>query len=148
MTEDPAEDTSDFDFEAARVRDAELKEKGKQYIDKKRSAEFSGIQSGDKVLVKQQQSNKLDLPFSPSIHTVIKRHGHEAFVQSEEGKIRDIAHLKKYHDELPSTHLKMTTKSQSRSQRLPATNRQRQTTPTHDNKNSRHSLMNNQLVSQ
>ena len=100
------EDTSDFDFEAVQVRDGEMKEKGKQYIDKKRSAESSGIKSGDKVLVKQQQRSKLDLPFHPSIHTVIKRDGHEVVVRSEEGKIyrRDIAHVKKY-CEPPSTEL-------------------------------------------
>jgi len=95
---DSVENTSDFDFEAVRVRDSELKEKGKQYIDQKRSAQSSEVKSGDKVLVKQQQSDKLSLPYNPSIHTVIKRNGHEAIVKSDtSGRTyrRGMAHIKK-----------------------------------------------------
>jgi len=71
------------------------------------------MKSGDKVLVKQQQSDKLSLPYNPSIHTVIKRNGHEAIVKSDtSGKTyhRGMAHIKKYR-EGDSTEAKSTENS-------------------------------------
>ena len=71
------------------------------------------MKSGDKVLVKQQQSDELSLPLNPSIHTVIKRNGHEAIIKSDtSGRTyrRGMAHIKKYR-EGDSTEAKSTENS-------------------------------------
>ena len=71
------------------------------------------MKSGDKVLVKQQQSDKLSLPYNTSIHTVIKRDGHEAIVKSDtSGRTYRLgmAHIKKYR-EGDSTEAKSTENS-------------------------------------
>ena len=49
-----------------RDRDAEKKEKGKMYSDKRRGASETEIHSGDKVLVKQNRENKISSPFNTS----------------------------------------------------------------------------------
>jgi len=78
------------------------------------------VKSGDKVLVKQQQSDKLSLPYNPSIHTVIKRNGHEAVVKSDtSGRTyrRGMAHIKKY-CEGDSTEAKSTENSDDKDRQL------------------------------
>ena len=97
---DSTENTSDVDFEAARLKDSQEKEKGKCYIDAKRSAKISEIKPGDKVLLTQQQSGKLSLPFHPEPFTVIQRHNQEVLVNSKEGTVyrRNIAHVKAYRE--------------------------------------------------
>ena len=59
---------------------------------------FSDIKPGDKVLLQQQQSNKLSLPYNPELFTVADRHGQEVIVKSQDGTIyrRNVAHIKKY----------------------------------------------------
>ena len=46
-------------------RDALYKFKQNEYADTKRSAEYSIIQEGDEVLLKQTRENKLDTNFEP-----------------------------------------------------------------------------------
>ena len=53
-------------------RDAERKEKGKIYADKKRNAVESNIQAGDKVLMKQDKKNKLSTFFNPEPFRVLQ----------------------------------------------------------------------------
>lgn len=51
--------------EDVRDRDRVAKQKGKDYRDDRRNAQESGLQQGDRVLLKQCRSNKLDTPFCP-----------------------------------------------------------------------------------
>ena len=63
--------------------------------------------------MKQQQSDRLSLPYNPSIHTVINRNGHEDIVKSDtSGRTyrRRMAHIKKYR-EGDSTEAKSTENS-------------------------------------
>ncbi|XP_055306964.1 uncharacterized protein K02A2.6-like [Sitodiplosis mosellana] len=90
-----------------RDRDAEMKQKGKEYADRKRHAQANDLKEGDEVIVKRQiVSNKLDTAFEPVIHTVAKRMGSEVIVvHSGTGKQyrRNVAHVKKIpeHSEIP-----------------------------------------------
>ena len=44
-------------------KDSVAKQKGNDYADDQRNAQESGLQQGDRVLLKQSRSNKLDTPF-------------------------------------------------------------------------------------
>jgi len=72
----------DFDIDTARQKDAEQKQKN--YSDDRRGAVFSDIKPGDKVLLQQQQSNKLSLPYNPGLFTVAERYGQEVIVKSQD----------------------------------------------------------------
>ena len=92
------ETIADFDIDTARQKDAEQKQKGKNHSDERRGVVFSDIKPGDKVLLQQQQSNKLPLPYNPGLFTVADRHGPEVIVKSQDGTTyrRNVAHVKKY----------------------------------------------------
>jgi len=98
MKLDGFETIADFDIDTARQKDAEQKQKGKNYSDDRRGAVFSDIKPGDTVLLQQQQSNKLSLPYNPGLFTVADRHGQEVIVTSQDGTTyrRNVAHVKKY----------------------------------------------------
>jgi len=99
-------ETTEYEWETTRLKDQETKQKGKYYSDTKRRAESSDIKPGDKVLLKQQQNNKLSLPFSPALYTVVNKHGQEITVKSEDGVTyrRNVAHLKKYCEPAVDAH--------------------------------------------
>ena len=81
-------------------RDAERKEKGKIYADKKRNAVESNIQAGDKVLMKQDKKNKLSTFFNPEPFRVLQKNGNSVLVEADTGvqykRICDQAHQKGY----------------------------------------------------
>lgn len=87
------------EFSEFRDRDAEMKQKGKEYADRKRRAQTNDIEEGDEVVVKRQIiTNKLATTFEPTIHKVTKRSGSEVIVEhSGTGKQyrRNVAHVKK-----------------------------------------------------
>lgn len=87
------------DFEV-RDRDAERKEKGKMYSDKRRMAAETDIRAGDQVLVKQDRENKLSTPFNKSPFKVVKMNGNSAIVESDQGVQykRNVTHLKKFNE--------------------------------------------------
>ena len=64
-----------FDVQKCRDNDAEMKEKGKMYIDVKRNAVNKDLKVGDKVLLKQNESNKMSTVYrkDPFIITERKR---------------------------------------------------------------------------
>jgi len=96
---DISDTVTDLDLETVRYRDTEEKRKGKNYTDAKRGATISDIKTGDKVLLQQQQNNKLSLPYYPELFTVADRRGHEVTVTSDEdGRSirRNVAFVKKY----------------------------------------------------
>ena len=80
-----------------RERDALYKLKQKEYADTKRSAEYSIIQEGDEVLLKQTRKNKLDTNFEPTPYKVVQKDGNALLLENDEGvrKMRNVAHVKK-----------------------------------------------------
>ncbi|XP_055847378.1 uncharacterized protein K02A2.6-like [Episyrphus balteatus] len=80
-------------------RDKEMKEKGKQYSDKRRHAKESDIEVGDEVLAKLMcRVNKLSPVFEPSTYKVIDKKGGDVLIESlDSGKKyrRNISHLQK-----------------------------------------------------
>ena len=91
---------------AVRDRDSELKEKGKMYADKRRGANNSDIQAGDKVLVRQDKVNKFSTVFSPRPFTVRQRYGNSVLVETDSGVQykRNITAVKPYYQPLHSDH--------------------------------------------
>ena len=67
-----------------RDRDAEHKEKGKIYSDKRRRAIETDIHAGDQVLVKQDREHKLSTPFNASPFKVVEMNGNRAIVESND----------------------------------------------------------------
>ena len=89
-----------LDHQEIRDRDAERKEKGKQYSDVRRNARESEIKSGDTVLMKQDLENKFSTQFKPQPYTVLNKTGNSVLVQSDQGVKyrRNVTHLKKFHE--------------------------------------------------
>lgn len=84
---------------SVRERDAVVKEKGKDYSDRKRNAKQSELQEGDVVLAKRmRKNNKLDTNFSNEEFIVKRKEGLDTIIKSSKsGKEyrRSSAHLKK-----------------------------------------------------
>lgn len=80
-------------------RDRELKEKGKEYGDKKRKAKTDELEQGQKVYVKNMnRENKLTSNFNATPHTIINKDGRDVQIRNDEtGKQyrRNVIHLKK-----------------------------------------------------
>lgn len=80
-----------------RDRDAERKEKGKEY--ERRGAKPIQIEEGDRVLVKRQiKENKLQSMFEPTEFVVVRRQGAEVTVESTVTKKlyrRNVAHVQR-----------------------------------------------------
>ena len=73
------------DDQKARDRDKEAKERGKLYADEKRDARESDVKEGDRVLLKQEQTNKLTLTFRPEPFRVLDKTRNSVVVESPEG---------------------------------------------------------------
>lgn len=84
----------------ARDRDTLMKNKGKEYADRKRQATASSIDIGEKVYVKNTvKENKLSTTFDDVTHTVVNKEGNDVeLVNDDNGKRlrRNIVHLKKF----------------------------------------------------
>lgn len=80
-------------------RDKELKEKGKEYSDRRRKATVDELEQGQKVYVKNiNKKDKLTPNFNATPYTVIKKDGGDVQVRNDEtGKEyrRNVIHLKK-----------------------------------------------------
>ncbi|XP_055632369.1 uncharacterized protein K02A2.6-like [Toxorhynchites rutilus septentrionalis] len=83
----------------ARDRDAVVKEKGKEYTDRRRGAKESDLEQGDHVLVKRmRKSSKLDADYNSEEFVICRKTGTDSIIQSRDtGKLyrRSSAHLKK-----------------------------------------------------
>jgi hypothetical protein len=91
------------DFEV-RDRDSEMKEKGKDYGDKRQGCSESDYSPGDKVLVKQHRENKLDTTFKMEPMVVKAKHGNSVALESNGTEYNhNVTHMKKYVDK-PSCH--------------------------------------------
>lgn len=80
-------------------RDHELKEKGKEYSDRRRKATIDDLEPGQKVYVKNMiKDNKLTSNFNATPHTIVQKNGGDVQVRNETtGKEyrRNVMHLKK-----------------------------------------------------
>lgn len=87
-----------------RDRDALMKQKGKEYADRKRHAKPNDVKEGDEVVAKRQIiTNKLATKFEPTVYNVIKRSGAEVTIVNPGTGTqykRNVAHVKK----LPPTN--------------------------------------------
>lgn len=86
-----------------RDRDRVVKEKGKEYADRKRGAIETSLEPGDKVYVKNLTPNNKTCPnFNSKPHTIISRSGGDVQVRNDEtgqDYRRNIIHLKKVEGE-------------------------------------------------
>ncbi|XP_072936215.1 uncharacterized protein [Epargyreus clarus] len=86
-----------------RDKDRMEKEKGKEYGDRKRHAEYPSLSEGDKVYVKDmEKGNKLSTTFKPTPHVVEHSDGGDVVVRNEETgqKLRrNVIHLKRVEGE-------------------------------------------------
>lgn len=79
-----------------RDRDSEKKEMGKVHGDSRRNAQTCDIHPGDRVLLKQEKSNKLTTPFKPAPLTVMQRNGNSVIIEGDGVQYkRNITHVKK-----------------------------------------------------
>lgn len=90
------------DDEETRDKDLMLKEKGKEYTDRRRNAKPNNINVGDQVFVKNMaKDNKLSTNFRPEPHTVTDRRQSDVIVRNQDtGKEyrRHVSHLKRLHE--------------------------------------------------
>ena len=86
------------DDQKVRDRDKEAKERGKLYADEKRDARESDEKEGDRVLLKQEQTNKLTSTFRPAPFRVLEKTGNSVVVDSPVGVQyeRNSTHVKKF----------------------------------------------------
>ena len=56
-------------------KDSVAKQKGKDYADTRRNTQESDLQRRDQVLLKQNRSNNLDMPFHPEPYKVLDKRG-------------------------------------------------------------------------
>lgn len=85
--------------EEVRDRDTEMKQKGKEYADRKRHAKTNDVEEGDEVVAKRQVvTNKLATKFEPTVYKVVKRSGAEVTIENPGTGTqyrRNVAHIKK-----------------------------------------------------
>ena len=68
--------------EDIRDRDREMKTKYKMYADQTQLAKISNLSPGEKVLVRQDPTNKLSTIFNPEPFTVIDKQGSRITIES------------------------------------------------------------------
>lgn len=68
-----------------RDKDAETKQRNKDYVDVKRRAKESSIKVGDKILLEQTKQNKLSTNYEPVPYEVTGRFGNQVVVKSPDG---------------------------------------------------------------
>ena len=87
----------DFDVQKCRDNDAEMKEKGKRYIDVKRNAVKNDLKVGDEVLLKQNKSNKMSTVYRKDPFIITERKGKCVTVQNDDVCLkRNVTHVKRF----------------------------------------------------
>lgn len=88
----------------ARDRDAEHKQKGKDYADQRRNAKESNLQVGDRVLMQQPKHNKLSTRYEEKPLIIVEKTGSKITVENDRGKqyARNAAHLRKFEEKTTS----------------------------------------------
>ena len=84
--------------EGLRDRDREKKEKSKLYTDARRNARVCDLMPGDRVLLKQENKNKVSTNFEPEPYAVTGREGDSVVIQSPVGirYKRKTTHVRKF----------------------------------------------------
>ncbi|XP_031574959.1 uncharacterized protein K02A2.6-like [Actinia tenebrosa] len=72
-------------YQEVRDKDAEMKQKNKDYVDVKRHAKESSIKVGDKILLEQTKQNKLSTNYEPVPYEVTGKFGNQVVVKSQDG---------------------------------------------------------------
>ena len=86
-----------------RKRDTKVKQKRKQYSDRKTGAKRSTVKTGDAVLVKQPKKNKLTPPFNPNPGVILEKKGSMVTVRHGDRTLtRDASHFKPIPGRIPS----------------------------------------------
>ena len=87
----------DFGVQKCRDNDAKMNEKGKMYIDVKRNAANNDLKVGDKVLFKQNESNKMSTVYRKDPFIITERKGNCVTVQNDDVYLkRNITHVKRF----------------------------------------------------
>lgn len=88
--------------EEVRDRDWAHKLSQKEYVDARRHAAESQVETGDKVLLRNTKTNKLSPNYDPSPCEVLDRNGGEVTVRNKDGVEikRNVSFVKKYHEKL------------------------------------------------
>ena len=88
-----------------RERDARGKLRQKEYADSKRSAQYSDIAEGDRILLNKSRDNKLSPNFEPEPYVVVEKKGNAVLIEDQEGntKLRNASHMKKFLQPDPCT---------------------------------------------
>ena len=81
-----------------RERNARAKLRQKEYADSKRSAEYSDIREGDRILLNKGRDNKLSPSFEPLPYKVVEKKDNAVLIQDQEGntKMRNASHMKTF----------------------------------------------------
>ena len=87
-----------MDDQRVRDIDKEAKERGKLYADEKSGARESDEKEGDRILLKQEQTNKLTPTLRPAPFRVLEKTGNSVVADSPEGVQykRNSTHVKKF----------------------------------------------------
>lgn len=94
-----------------RNRDNVVKQKRKQYADKKTGAKKSKIKTGDSVLVRQPKLNKITPPFNPNPGVIVAKKGSMVTVRHNNRTVtRDASHFKPIPGRIPLQDQRKTTK--------------------------------------
>ena len=88
-----------------RERDARGKLRQKEYADSKRSAQYSDIVEGDRILLNKSRDNKLSPNFEPVPYKVVEKKGNAVLIEDQDGntKLRNTSHMKKFLQPDPCT---------------------------------------------
>jgi hypothetical protein len=75
-----------------------MRNKGKYYADTVRRALKSTVNVGDKVMLRQERTDKLDTAFKNEPYQVTARNGNRVTIESTKGASydRNVTHVKKY----------------------------------------------------
>ena len=88
-----------------RERDARGKLRQKEYADSKRSAQYSDIVEGDRILLNKSRDNKLSPNFEPVPYKVVEKKGNAVLIEDQDGntKLRNASQMKKFLQPDPCT---------------------------------------------
>ena len=88
-----------------RERDVRGKLRQKEYADSKRSAQYSEIVEGDRILLNKSRDSKLSPNFEPVSYKVVEKKGNAVLIEDQEGntKLRNASHVKKFLQPGPTT---------------------------------------------
>ena len=82
-------------------RDAEKKQRGADYVDKKHhAADEPDVQEGELVLLEKRKETKLSTNYEKEPYKVLERHGDQIELKSSQGAVykRNIQHVKRFVD--------------------------------------------------